>query len=97
MSFTDAFNIIALLIVLAAGLAYLNHRFFHLPRTIALMLMSLAVSFVLIALRYVHEPFVDWADHLVDQIPFEKLLLDGMLGFLPVSYTHLTLPTSDLV
>ncbi len=82
MSFTDAFNIIALLIVLAAGLAYLNHRFFHLPRTIALMLMSLAVSFVLIALRYVHEPFVDWADHLVDQIPFEKLLLDGMLGFL---------------
>jgi hypothetical protein len=42
MGFTVIFNIIAGLIVLAAGLAWLNHRFLHLPRTIALMLMSLA-------------------------------------------------------
>lgn len=76
------FDILAILLVLAAALAYLNHRFFRLPRTIALMLMSLAVSLVLIALRHVHEPFEAWAEQLIRSIPFEKVLLEGMLGLM---------------
>ncbi len=76
------FDIMAVLIVLAAALAYLNHRFFRLPRTIALMLMSLAVSAVLIALRSLHTPFEAWAERLVRDIPFEKVLLEGLLGLL---------------
>ena len=78
----ELFDIIAVLIVLAAAMAYLNHRFFHLPRTIALMLMSLAVSGVLIGLRQVHAPFEIWARELVEGIPFDKVLLEGLLGLL---------------
>jgi len=76
------FDIMAILIVLAAALAYLNYRFFRLPRTIALMLMSLAVSAVLIALRSLHTPFEAWAERLVRSIPFGKVLLEGLLGLL---------------
>ncbi|MGB2824116.1 MAG: sodium:proton antiporter [Phycisphaerae bacterium] len=76
------FDVMAVLVVLAAVLAYLNHRFFRLPRTIALMLMSLAVSVVLIALRCVHTPFEAWAEDLVRSIPFEKVLLEGLLGLM---------------
>ena len=76
------FNVLAILIVLAAVMAYLNRRFFRLPRTIALMLMSLAVCAVLIALRQVHAPFELRARQLVEGIGFEKVLLEGMLGFL---------------
>jgi CPA1 family monovalent cation:H+ antiporter len=76
------FDVMAVLVVLAAALAYLNHRFFRLPRTIALMLMSLAVSVVLIALRHVHTPFEAWIEGLVRSIPFEKVLLEGLLGLM---------------
>ena len=78
----DLFEIMAALIVLAAALAYLNHRFFRLPRTIALMLMSLAVSVVLIALRHVHVRFEAWAGEVVRGIPFDKVLLESLLGLL---------------
>jgi len=78
----ELLDVLAVLIVLSAAMAYLNHRFFRLPRTIALMLMSLAVSASLIALRHLHVPFGPWAQRLVRGIPFEKVLLEGMLGLL---------------
>ena len=78
----DLLDILAVLIVLAAALAYLNCRFLRLPRTIALMLMSLAVSIALIVLRTVHVPFEAWAERLVRGIPFDRILLDGLLGLL---------------
>ena len=76
------FNVLAILIVLSAGLAYVNHRFLRLPRTIALVLMSLVVSGVLLVLAAVHVPFAEWAEGVVQEIPFEQVLLEGMLGFL---------------
>ena len=78
----ELFDLLAILITLAAVLAYLNHRFLRLPRTIALMLMSLAVSIVLAGLKAAHVPFAEAAAEAMRQVPFEKVLLEGMLGFL---------------
>ena len=76
------FSIFAVLITLAAAFSYLNHRFLGLPRTIALMLMSLLVSGVLMVLRHFHVPFEADAERLIRSVDFEKVLLAGMLGFL---------------
>ena len=76
------FSIFAVLITLAAAFAYLNHRFLGLPRTIALMLMSLVVSGVLMVLRHFHVPLEADAERLIRSVDFEKVLLEGMLGFL---------------
>ncbi len=46
----DLFDIITVLVVLAAIFSYINHRFFGLPRTIGLMALSLLVSLSLLGL-----------------------------------------------
>ena len=73
---------LAVLITLAAALSYLNHRFFKMPMTIGLMLMSLAVSVVLMLANSLGLPVVGGAEHLMRGIDFSKLLLEGMLGLL---------------
>jgi len=81
-AFTAAFAFIAVLITLAALMAYVNHRFLRLPRTIALMAMSLVVSGALAALAAVHVPFAEGAGEMIRRVPFDKVLLEGLLGFL---------------
>lgn len=44
------YDIIAVLVVLAALFSYINHRYFGLPRTIGLMALSLVVSSTLLVL-----------------------------------------------
>lgn len=45
----SAFDILAGLLSLAAGLAYVNHRWLHRPASIAFMALSLALSLGLLA------------------------------------------------
>lgn len=78
----DAFQIIAVLISLAAAFSYINHRFIKMPMTIGLMLMSLLVSFVMIYLEHLGFPVGSRADEIVKNIDFSKVLLEGMLGLL---------------
>ena len=72
----------AILITLAAGLSYLNHRFFKMPMTIGLMVISLVVSLVLMGLELVGVPVADQAETMMRGLDFSKLLLEGMLGLL---------------
>ena len=44
------YSAFALLLALAAGFGYLNHRFLRLPATIGLMVLSLLLSLVLVGL-----------------------------------------------
>ena len=44
----DLFDIITILITFSALFSYLNYRYFHLPRTVGLMLTSLILSSSLI-------------------------------------------------
>jgi len=76
------FEIIALLLVLAAGLSYCNHRFLGLPTTIGLMLISLLISLGLIFLGRFGTGAETVARELLNSIDFNKALMEGMLSAL---------------
>ncbi|MEE8305531.1 MAG: sodium:proton antiporter [Candidatus Tectomicrobia bacterium] len=78
----NAFQIIALLITLAALFSYVNHRFIKLPTTIGLMLISLLFSLALIIGGHLGLNLEAKADHLVASIDFNQTLMQGMLSFL---------------
>ena len=45
MSLTSLFNLIALVVTLAAVCGWVNHKWFRLPHTIGLVVIALGVSF----------------------------------------------------
>ena len=74
------FDIIAILITLAAVFSYLNHKLIRLPTTIGLMVMSLVLSLVVVLVGKQH-PTIDQVAHdLVFSIDFNQALMQGMLG-----------------
>jgi CPA1 family monovalent cation:H+ antiporter len=75
-------EIIAILITLAAGFSYLNHRFIKLPETIGLFLCALLFSLLLIGLDGVGLGISSKAEELLRQVDFNRTLLHGMLSFL---------------
>ena len=96
MSLSSVFDLGALLVTLAALAGWINHRWLRLPHTIGLVLIALAVSFAALLIDAV-VPELGLERTVRDtltRIDFHETLMTGMLGFLPVSYTHLTLPTT---
>jgi CPA1 family monovalent cation:H+ antiporter len=83
MVFTP-FDAAAVLIVLAAVLGYLNHRFLRWPQSVGLTVMGAVASLVVIAVdRAV--PGNDMAAVIagfLDDIDFRATLMDGLLSFL---------------
>ena len=78
------FDLLALLLVISAGFAYLNHRGLKLPLTVGLLVGAAAGSLLLIALDAVVpslglKPAIRG---LVASINFPATLLDGFLAFL---------------
>jgi len=78
----DIFTIITVLISLSAVFSFINYRYFRLPRTIGLMLFALVLSVVLIVVGRTGWDVRDQAKDLIQRIDFNRLLLQGMLGFL---------------
>ena len=76
------FEIIAILFTLSALFSFINYRFFKLPNTIGLMLISLLFSLLLIVIGLFVPESKQWAVKLLTQIDFDKTLLHGMLSFL---------------
>ncbi len=77
------FQIITILITLAAVFSFLNHRFLKLPTTIGVMLIALVTSLGLIGLGKLGLVEVeDTASDILGQIDFSEALLHGMLSFL---------------
>lgn len=76
----ELFNVIAVLVTLAAVFSYINHRFLRLPTTIGLMLISLLMSVGLVAAGQtgIGLPLAG----LIRGIDFNMTLMVGMLGFL---------------
>ena len=76
------FQIVSILITLAALFGYVNHRFIGLPATIGVMFIALLMSLVLIALSSfglaLEEPF----DAMLNSIDFNAAVMNGMLAFL---------------
>ncbi|MFZ0131236.1 MAG: sodium:proton antiporter [Desulfobacterales bacterium] len=75
-------DIIAILITFSAVFSYVNYRYFHLPRTIGLMLAALILSSGLIIAGQFGWDVKDQVLAIVRSIDFNRLLLNGMLGFL---------------
>jgi CPA1 family monovalent cation:H+ antiporter len=78
------FNIIAILFVLSALFAYLNHRFFKLPAAIGLMLISMVVSLALVFMGHsgLGFGFESEGVRFLSNVDFDKTLMVGMLGFM---------------
>jgi Na+:H+ antiporter len=79
------FHIVAVLLVVAAGMAYVNHRFLRMPATIALMLMSLIIAVGLLGLAQFGGAGLRIevaAEDLIRGIDFPQVLLGGLLPLL---------------
>ncbi len=76
------FDLLALLVVLSAVFAYLNHRYMRLPSAIGLMLTSLLLSLVLIGAGRIYPVALEGLMEIVSEIDFADLLLEVMLGFM---------------
>ena len=79
----DVFDTAAILVVLAAALGYLNHRFLRLPHTIGLTVMGAIASIVIVvADRFVGIGLGTAASGFLENVDFSDTLLEGMLSFL---------------
>ena len=77
------FEVAVLCLVLTALLAYISHRFLHLPTTIGVMAIAMLLSFALIGLdRLGISGLHDREVALLKQIDFSRVLLQGMLSVL---------------
>jgi CPA1 family monovalent cation:H+ antiporter len=76
------FQVIAILISLTAAFSYLNHRFFKLPTTIGVMLISLLVSVGLHILSGFAHDAENFTSTFLKEIDFDYALMHGMLSFL---------------
>ncbi len=82
MDHLGLFEIIAILITLAALFSYVNYRFLGLPTTIGLMILALVLSTALIIAGTFVPAVRDTAERLLESINFDETLLHGMLGYL---------------
>jgi CPA1 family monovalent cation:H+ antiporter len=79
-----SFELVSVLLLLAAILGIINHRYLHLPRTIGLMAGSLVLSVIIILV----DRSVDFVDlrqdwtTLVTDTDLPHVLLDGLLAFM---------------
>jgi CPA1 family monovalent cation:H+ antiporter len=76
------FDLLAVLITLAAGLGWLNHRFLRLPATIGLMVLSMIFSLGLVAFGKTGIADLGFLIAALERIDLDEALLNGMLGAL---------------
>ena len=76
------FEIIAILVTVAAVFSYVNYRWIRMPTTIGLMFIALLISLVIIALGHFGFGIAERAELILQQIDFSETLLQGMLSYL---------------
>ncbi len=76
------FEIVSLLLCLAAVFSYINYKYIKLPTTIGIMLLSLLFSIALLLFGEIGFSLDEQATELVKSIDFNEALLHGMLSFL---------------
>ncbi len=78
------FDIIAVLMTLAALFGYINHKWLKLEPTVGLLMISLASSLGIMGLHWIFPrlEIVNEIQRVVGSIDFNEALMHGMLGFL---------------
>ena len=84
MSVATIFNLVALLVTLAAVFGYINHRWLRLPHTIGLVVIALAVSVAILVADALLPTLglESTVRGLLTDIDFEDTLMKGLLSFL---------------
>lgn len=78
----EVYDIITVLVVLAAIFGYINHRFIRLPGSIGIMLLSIIASLLILGLGNVFPVLFQKITNTVITIDFESIVLKIMLSFL---------------
>lgn len=79
----NTFQLIALLIVLCATLAYINHKYVRLPNVIGLLILSLGLSTIVwISNHIFHLELAAALEDVIVRLDFSQALLEGMLCFM---------------
>ena len=78
----DYFVITSILVFLSAVFGYLNLRFFKLPNTIGLTLITILFTLAVFALSYFDDTLLKAERFIISKIDFKVVLLDIMLSFL---------------
>jgi monovalent cation:H+ antiporter, CPA1 family len=80
----SSFDFTAALLLLAAILGIVNHRYFHLPQTIALMAGSLVLSIIIILVdrSVTSVELRAWWEDLVTSTDLPHVFLDGLLALM---------------
>jgi len=78
----EAYNIITIIVLLAAAFGYINHRFIRLPDTIGIMLLSIVASLIAIVLEHIFPAFFSQITDPLGRIDFHTVVLKIMLSFL---------------
>ncbi|HEY4109400.1 sodium:proton antiporter [Puia sp.] len=76
------YNAFAILTVLAALFAWLNHRFIRLPGTIGIMFISLLLSLALLVAGWIDPALLSEITRMVKSIDLYTIVMKIMLGFL---------------
>lgn len=76
------FDLIAIVLVIAATFSYLNFRILKLPTTIGLMVLTLVFSIGLLVLGHFVPGVAVQARSAIEKFDFGEALLHGMLGFM---------------
>lgn len=78
----DIFELITVLICIAALFTTINHSLLKLPATIGLMILAIVMSIVIISAGSFFPAFIEGARAIVRDVDFSKALLNIMLSFL---------------
>ena len=78
----EIYNIITVIILLAAVFGYINHRFIKLPGTIGIMLISLVASLTVVGIGSIFPEFFVKTIQSISVIDFNTVVLKVMLSFL---------------
>jgi len=78
----DIINVFAILITITALFSYINLRYIGLPISIGVMVIALGLSLAVNALSWIGFHLEDHVRIFLQQIDFDKALLNGMLSFL---------------
>ncbi len=76
------FDLVSILLSLAALFAYFNHRFIGLPNGIGIMLIGLLMSLFLVALNKLGWIETHKIAEVFAQVDFDEAVMNGMLSFL---------------
>ncbi len=76
------FDLVAILLSLAALFAYFNHRFVGLPNGIGIMLIGLLMSLFLVLLNKLGWYQTAQVAEIIAQVDFDDTVMNGMLSFL---------------